>query len=273
MNKRNPVVAGIDTGSTAVKVTLYDGDTMQSWLGPTGWNPGEVSAALLGQACQSWGLDKQNLAGVVGTGYGRMMLTFLTKALTEISCHAKGAAYLWPGVCTVIDIGGQDAKAIQVDANGKVLNFVMNDKCAAGTGRFLQVTANALGLDVAQLGAIECPPGQPICNVNSMCTVFAESEVIGLLHQGFSREAIVSALYRSIARRIATMVSDVGPQPPMLFTGGVAQNRGLCNALEEKFQMPVYVPDQAVFAGAIGAALYAWENINHKHEPLKKCAF
>ncbi|HEY3424347.1 MAG TPA: acyl-CoA dehydratase activase [Negativicutes bacterium] len=262
---KHKVVAGIDAGSTAIKVTLYNEDRLESRLSPTGWSPKAVATELLREAALGWGVRVEDLAYIVGTGYGRVSLPFVSKAMTEITCHAKGAAYLWPGVRTVIDVGGQDAKAIRVENNGKVLDFIMNDKCAAGTGRFLQVMANALGLDIMEIAKQELPPDQEECSINSMCTVFAESEVIGLLNQGFSRECIMLGLYRSIAGRIATMASHIHPEMPVVFTGGVAQNQALQKVLADKLDMPVMVPEHAVFAGSIGAALYAWEQVEKSY--------
>ena len=261
MEVNKKIVAGIDAGSTTVKVTLYDGTRMESWLGLAGWNPRAEATALLQQAVVNWGTDLDGLAYVIGTGYGRVNLPFVSKSMTEITCHAKGGSFLYPGVGTVIDIGGQDAKAIRVDGNGKVTDFIMNDKCAAGTGRFIQVIANALGLDVVGMLQLELLPGEEACTINSMCTVFAESEVIGLLNQGHSRQAIMAGIYQSIASRIIAMAATICPEAPVVFTGGVSQNVCLCAALENKLNMPVIVPDKAVFAGAIGAALYAWVEV------------
>lgn len=260
MMTKNCIVAGVDAGSTAVKVTLYDGVRFQNWLEPTSWNPREAAAALLTRAAADWDIESEKIRRVYGTGYGRTNMPFLTKAITEITCHAKGAWYLYPGVQTVIDIGGQDAKAIRVDSSGRVLDFIMNDKCAAGTGRFLQVMANALGLDVAELANSATEDGDS-CQINSMCAVFAESEVIGLLNQGVSRAAIVAGLYKSIAARIATMAASIEPAMPLVLTGGVSFHEPLRLALERELKMVVIVPPQAVFAGAIGAALYAWDNL------------
>jgi len=261
MKVNKMIVAGIDAGSTTVKVTLYDGMHMESWLGLAGWNPRAEATTLLQQAVVKWGTDRADLTYIIGTGYGRVNLPFVSKSMTEITCHAKGGFYLYPGVGTVIDIGGQDAKAIRVDKNGKVSDFIMNDKCAAGTGRFIQVMANALGLDVAGIAQLDLLPGEEACTINSMCTVFAESEVIGLLNQGYSRQAIMAGIYQSIASRIIAMAATICPTSPVVFTGGVSQNVWLCTALEHKLNMPVIVPEQAVFAGAIGAALYAWEEV------------
>jgi len=251
------VVAGIDAGSSAIKLSLYDGVHMKNVSCPSGWNPKEQAASLLAAA-----LAKQKIitpAYLVGTGYGRFNLPFVTKAMTEITCHARGASYLLPEAKTVLDIGGQDAKAIRIDGQGKVQDFVMNDKCAAGTGRFLQVMANALGLDVAEIGNIEVGADGQQCTINSMCTVFAESEVIGLVNRGVTREAIIGALYASIANRVAAMAAGIQPTPPVAFTGGVAQNQALRRELAVRLGLQVITHDQAIFAGSIGAALYAWD--------------
>lgn len=262
MVNNKKIVAGLDTGSMAVKVALYDGSKLENWITPAGWSPAEVTAGLLAKALGTWGAGTDDVAYSVGTGYGRMGLSFITKAVTEIACHARGAVFLWPGAHTVIDIGGQDAKAIRVDERGKVIDFVMNDKCAAGTGRFLQVMAHVMGLTIEEMGQMECPDGENACVINAMCTVFAESEVIGLINKGFSRQAVLHGLYRSIASRVAAMAAGIQPEGPVIFTGGVAQNRAMGRLLGEKLGMTVHVPDQAVFAGAIGAALFAWEELN-----------
>ncbi len=264
MANNKKIVAGLDTGSMAVKVSLYDGERLENWIAPAGWSPAEVSTELLAKAINTWDAGLDNLAYIVGTGYGRMGLSFITKAVTEIACHARGAVFLWPGAHTVIDIGGQDAKAIRVEKTGKVLDFVMNDKCAAGTGRFLQVMAHAMGLTVEEIGHMDCPAEEDVCTINAMCTVFAESEVIGLINKGFSRQAVLHGLYRSIAARIAAMAAGIQPEGPVVFTGGVAQNRMLGRVLGEKLGTPVCIPDQAVFAGAIGAALFAWDELKKK---------
>ena len=253
------LVAGIDAGSSAIKLSLYDGLQMENISCPSGWNPKEQAANLLATALGAQNVDMPDY--IIGTGYGRCNLSFVTKAMTEITCHARGAAYLLPEAKTVLDIGGQDAKAIRIDGDGKVLDFVMNDKCAAGTGRFLQVMANALGLDVAEIGRIEMGAANQECTINSMCTVFAESEVIGLVNRGVPREAIIGALYTSIANRVAAMAAGIQPTPPVAFTGGVARNQALRRQLADRLGLPVITHDQAIFAGSIGAALYAWDAV------------
>lgn len=259
--KESKVVAGIDAGSTAIKVTLYDGKVFENVIGTTGWNPREAATLLLEELAERRSLKVQEIDAVFGTGYGRKNLSLLTKDVTEISCHAKGAAYLHPNARMVIDIGGQDAKAIQISSQGKVTDFIMNDKCAAGTGRFLQVMANALGLDIDTMGQIEVNAAES-CKINSMCTVFAESEVIGLIHKGYSREAIIAGLYKSVANRIGAMAAKIENQTPIVFTGGVSRNTSLRRVLEAELKAPLVVPDNAIFAGAIGAAIFAWESFN-----------
>lgn len=252
------VVVGIDAGSSAVKLTLYDGKRIENFICPSGWNPREQADGLLKTALGSYGVTQA--AFIVGTGYGRLNLPCVTKAMTEITCHGRGAVYLVPETRSIIDIGGQDAKAIRVDEQGKVQDFVMNDKCAAGTGRFLQVMANALGLDITRIGDIEAAAAED-CTINSMCTVFAESEVIGMVNRGVSRQAIITALYRSIAGRVAVMASGIQPVSPVMFTGGLAQNKALRRQLAAKLDLEVITHEHAVFAGSIGAALFAWDNV------------
>lgn len=255
----NNIAVGIDAGSAAIKLTVYNGETVEHFICPSGWNPKEQAAMLLQTARSKYGCSE--VGYIVGTGYGRLNLPFVTKAMTEITCHARGAVYLVPDAGSVIDIGGQDAKAIKVDNQGRVLDFVMNDKCAAGTGKFLQVTANALGLDIAEIGNIKASPEDTVCTINAMCTVFAESEVIGLVNRGISRQAIIAALYKSIAGRVAVMAAGIQPASPVVFTGGLAQNQALRQELSERLGLPVVTHEDAVFAGSIGAALFAWDAI------------
>lgn len=260
MGRKKGVVAGIDAGSTAIKVTVYDGCSMENVIEPSGWNPREAAGRALQMAADRFNIDRGDIARVFGTGYGRVSLNFLTKAVTEITCHARGAAYLLPGVSTVIDIGGQDVKVIRLTEDGRVLDFIMNDKCAAGTGRFLQVMANALEMDLTEMASAALEEREP-CQINSMCTVFAESEVIGLLNRGVPRDDIVAGLYKSIASRISAMAARVDPAPPVALTGGVALHASMRSAIEAVMKMAVTVPEQAVFAGSIGAALLAWEDL------------
>lgn len=252
------VVAGIDVGSTAAKAVVLKEGAIAGWaVMPTGWSPRDAGKEVLNQALAQAGLNGSNVEGLIGTGYGRVSLDFLDKAVTEITCHARGANYYYPNNQLVIDIGGQDSKVILVNEQGKVLNFLMNDKCAAGTGRFLQVTVNSLGLELDQLNQL--PPAEPV-TINSMCTVFAESEVISLLASGTAKENIVAGLFRSVARRIATMAASIKTGGEVVFTGGVAQSDLLRKMLAKELGTTVSVPPHPQLIGALGAAVIASEN-------------
>ncbi len=249
------IFAGIDVGSVAAKAVILQGREILAYtVEPTGWSPKQAGRLVYEQALQKAGLLPGDVKGIVGTGYGRVAMDFVDRAVTEITCHALGANYWFPENNLVIDIGGQDSKVILINNKGKVLNFVMNDKCAAGTGRFLQVMATTLGLELDQLE--EMTAAEPV-NINSMCTVFAESEVVSLLASGESKERIVSGLYHSVARRVATMTGSFGAVQGVTFTGGVAKNPGMQKILGEVLKCPVSVPEEPQIIGALGAALLA----------------
>lgn len=247
------ITVGIDVGSTATKGVLLAGDLIFSRIKPTGWSPRQAGQECFQELLAEAGFKPSQVTRIVATGYGRMTLDFAHKKVTEITCHARGAAYLVPGTDLVIDVGGQDSKVIRLDPQGKVVDFIMNDKCAAGTGRFLQVMATALGMDVSQLAQVSRDE-KPV-NINNMCTVFAESEVIGLLAQGVEKGPIVAGLHAAIARRLAAMVGRLGRGQKVTFTGGVALNEGVRWSLEQEIGQKVVVPETCQFVGALGAAL------------------
>ena len=251
------VVAGIDLGSTTIKVVIYDGSRYLARMEPASWDPPGTASKLLASASATFGLGSPP-AFVATTGYGRRSMKYASLSSTEITCHAKGASFLLPGCRFVIDIGGQDAKGIRLSPEGCVEDFVMNDKCAAGTGRFLTMMGQALGVPVDQLAT--CARGSEPHRITAMCTVFAESEVISLVNQGVDRGAIIAGLHASVARRTASMIASLHPAPPVVFTGGVSQNGDIVQKLGEELLLPVIVPQDAVYAGAIGAALLAWEH-------------
>lgn len=253
------LVAGVDVGSVATKVALIDRDRTYCRMAPTGWSPREAGWRTFRELLAELGVSENQIDFVIGTGYGRVSLSFVNKAVTEITCHARGAAHMVPGSTAVIDIGGQDSKVIKIDEKGKVLDFVMNDKCAAGTGRFLAVTAAALGVDVSELADIA--QGKRPVSLNSMCAVFAETEVIGLLASGRDKGEIIAGMHQAIARRVAGMVQRVGPVTRVAFTGGVARNRDLRLRLEEVLGVKIVVPEQCQMAGALGAALIAKDEV------------
>jgi (R)-2-hydroxyacyl-CoA dehydratese activating ATPase len=256
-------VAGIDLGSTRIKIAIYNGSFFIMRMNDASWDPEMAANALLEKISKEAGLSTPP-ALIATTGYGRRCIKTAAFTFTEIATHAKGATYLMPGCRFVVDIGGQDAKGIRLNADGLVEDFVMNDKCAAGTGRFLSAMGQALGIPVERLS--DYAAGAEPHRINAMCTVFAESEVVSLIHQGISRDAIIAGLHASIARRTASMVAALHPEPPMAFTGGVSQNGDIVRRLSEELGCPVIVPDNAIYAGAIGAALLAWE---HREETGK----
>lgn len=251
------LAVGIDVGSTATKVVFIDHkEEIHCHIRPTGWSPREAAQEGIHSLLDETGYSESQIKATVATGYGRIALQFADKTVTEITCHGRGAAFLVPGADLVIDIGGQDSKVLKINPQGKVLDFLMNDKCAAGTGRFLQVMAAALGVDVSELAQLSA--GQEPVNISSMCTVFSETEVIGLLAQGVAKGAIVAGLHQSIARRTAAMVGRLGePETKAVFTGGVALNQGVQKSMEQMLGVPVVTHEYSQAAGAIGAALIA----------------
>lgn len=245
------ITIGVDVGSTSTKIVLLKNGEIYYKIRPTGWSPRDTSQQIFEDLLFEHQLTREKIDVIVATGYGRVAVSYADKIVTEITCHGRGAAYLSPGVDTVIDIGGQDSKVIKIGATGKVENFMMNGKCAAGTGRFLGVMAVALGLDIDELGKFQA---QKPAVITSMCTVFAESEVIGLLAQGVAKDTIVSGLHDAIARKTASMVKKMGPYSKVAFTGGVALNAGVCRSLEKELDTSILVLNHCQIAGAIGAA-------------------
>lgn len=250
-----PFVLGIDIGSTAVKGVLYNGEVLEWGLAPTGWSPRESGEKLLQSLLEKHGLARTDVK-LISTGYGRKTVEG-ARQITEITCHARGAHELCPTSRTVLDIGGQDSKVILLDERGAVRDFAMNDKCAAGTGRFFQVMSHALEYDVHEFGSVS--PDGPVEPLSSMCTVFAESEVIGNLARGVPRENIVRGLLKSIASRSAGMLGKVGMKPDLFFSGGLSHSPSLRTFLERTLDCPVHVHEKSQFAGALGAALIGWE--------------
>ncbi|MFX4262426.1 acyl-CoA dehydratase activase [Pelotomaculum propionicicum] len=248
---------GIDVGSVTTKAVLLNGREWRHVVRPTGCSPRqaglEAFESLLGEA----GLAQGDVSSVIGTGYGRISLSFIDKAVTEITCHARGAHHLLAGADMVVDIGGQDSKVILTDGRGGVVNFAMNDKCAAGTGRFLEVIATALGADVSELA--DLARGAEPVNISSMCTVFAESEVISLLAQGMDKGRIIAGIHRSVACRVAAMAERLGKGERIIFTGGVAKNDGVREFLSRELGRETVVAPESQLAGALGAALLARE--------------
>ncbi len=251
------IFAGIDIGSLSTKALLLEGDDIISYtILPTGADPKRTSERCLEDALKKAGLKREDIGFIVATGYGRIIVPFKAKQMTEISCHAKGVSFLIPEARTVIDIGGQDSKIISLDKNSKIFDFVMNDKCAAGTGRFLEVMAKALEVEVNEIGmlSLKSPRGVPI---SSMCTVFAESEVISFISKGYDVKEILRGLHEAIARRIYNLSKRLRIREKIVFTGGVAKNIGIKRFLEELFKKEIIVPEEPQIVGALGASLFA----------------
>ncbi|MGD1153454.1 MAG: acyl-CoA dehydratase activase [Syntrophales bacterium] len=251
------ITAGIDIGSITTKAAVMaEGKIRGTRVIFTGYNAEQAGTKVYEELLKELGIEKSDIRRVVSTGYGRNSVKFMDKAMTEIICHGAGAHYLNPRARSVIDIGGQDSKAIVLDEKGKVKNFAMNDKCAAGTGRFLEVMARALEVDLDGFGALSLRAGDP-SRISSLCTVFAESEVVSLISKGEKRENIIAGIHESIAARIAAMANRLRIAPLVVMTGGVAKNIGVVKALERKIGMAVEVSEYAQVNGAIGAAFLA----------------
>jgi len=248
---------GVDIGSLAVKAVLLDAEEhiLSRAVAPAGYGGQEAAARLVAQVLSEAHAEKA-LARTVVTGYGRSLFRNADEEMSEISCHARGAFRVCPEVRTVIDIGGQDSKVIRVDARGRVMDFAMNDKCAAGTGRFLEVMAAALGVPVADFGALALQSQHPVA-ISSTCTVFAESEAISHMASGAERQDVAAGLHRAIASRILGLAAHVGLLAEVVVSGGVALNAGLVAALTELSGLHLTVPSDPQVVGALGAALFA----------------
>lgn len=257
---------GIDIGSTASKcVMLEDGKEIvaKSLISVGAGTSGPQRA--ISQVLEAAGKKREDMAFVLATGYGRnSMLDIADQQMSELSCHAKGATFLFPEVHTVVDIGGQDVKILEVE-NGIMVNFVMNDKCAAGTGRFLDVMARVLEVKVADLGNLGAQSTKRV-EISSTCTVFAESEVISQLAQDTDKRDIINGIHHSVASRVAGLAHRVGVKDLVVMTGGVAQNIGVVNALEEELGRTIHTSPLTQYNGALGAALFAYE----KYQKLRK---
>ena len=252
---------GIDIGSTTSKCLILKNGTeiIASAIIPAGTGTSGPARAL-SEVLQLSGLTREDITNLTATGYGRAGFDGADFVVSELSCHAIGAHAMFPNARTVIDIGGQDAKAIRISADGKLENFMMNDKCAAGTGRFLDVMARVLELDVSELAEKDAQAKQAV-NISSTCTVFAESEVISQLSKNVDICDLIAGIHASVAVRTASLARRLGVTPPVAMTGGVAQNAGVVRALEKVLATPVSVSPLCQLAGAYGAAIYGWNHI------------
>lgn len=254
--------AGVDVGSTQTKAVVIDesGAIVGRALVDTGANVVHAAQSAFDTALKGLGLAETEVEYVIGTGYGRYRVTFGDDQVTEISCHARGAVNLFPGTRTVVDMGGQDTKAIQVSDKGEIVDFCMNDKCAAGTGRFLGAASTALDIPMDDLGATALRATRPV-KISTTCTVFAESEVLSWLGKGKKIEDILWGVHTSIAARSAGLMRRVGIVDQVTFTGGVSRNIAMVKALEERLSVELNVSDDCQYIGALGAALFALDRI------------
>ena len=258
--KNRMYVLGIDSGSTSTNAVIMDQDRKMKAFSVvrTGAKSGESAEKVLEDVLEKAGLSREDISWIVSTGYGRVSIPFADENVTEISCHGKGAHYFNPQIRTILDIGGQDSKAIKLSENGEVKDFVMNDKCAAGTGRFLEMIARTLEVSLDELGANALTSTEEI-EITSMCSVFAESEVISLIANNKEKNDIANGVCNAIAGKAYGLLRRVGLEPGFMMTGGVAKNPGVVRAVEKKLGEKLYICEEPEIVGATGAALYALE--------------
>jgi predicted CoA-substrate-specific enzyme activase len=263
------VAAGVDVGSTQTKAVVMTENGGRSILAralvDTGANVRKAAENAFVVACHNAGIAPADVGFVVGTGYGRYNISFGNAQLTEISCHARGAHFVCPTTRTVIDMGGQDAKAISVGSDGQVLDFVMNDKCAAGTGRFLANAADVMGIGLDEVGPLSLRATRAV-KIATVCTVFVESDILSYLAQGKKAEDILGGVHLAIAKRTLSLARRVPLEPDITMTGGVARNVGMVHALEEVLGTKLQVSPDAQFIGAIGAGVFALEKMDQSFE-------
>ena len=254
-------VLGIDFGSTTGKAVILDadGEVRAACVSSKGAVSDEGVRTSLEAALAEAGIEAADISRCVSTGYGRRMLDIADRSITEITCHARGAVHMVPGARMVIDIGGQDSKVIGIDANGLVSQFAMNDRCAAGTGKFLEVLARAVNVELGDMGELALGATQDI-QITSMCATFAETEVISLLAEGVAKTEILGGVHGSIAKRTIGLVARVGKREPAVMTGGVAKNIAAVRHIERALNLSLIIPPDPQIAGALGAALFALDD-------------
>ncbi|MCP3918708.1 MAG: 2-hydroxyglutaryl-CoA dehydratase [bacterium] len=260
--------AGVDVGSTQTKAVIIDEDrnVISRALIDTGANVVAAAENAFRQCLREKDINPEEVEYVVGTGYGRYRVTFGNTQVTEISCHGRGASHIFPNTRTVVDMGGQDTKAIRVNSTGEIEDFCMNDKCAAGTGRFLGAAAVALDIPLGELGTVALKSDKPT-RISTTCTVFAESEVLSWLGKGKKIEDILWGVHKSIASRSVSLLRRVGIEEEITFTGGVSRNVGMVESLEQAIGAKLNVSDDCHYCGALGAALFAMDNILASRAP------
>ena len=258
-------VMGIDFGSTTSKTVILDMDgvLVAAAVSHKGSVSDEGAKASIAEALDSAGITQKQVLRAVSTGYGRRMLEVSDKSYTEITCHARGAVAMVPEARLVIDIGGQDSKVIAVDPSGLVSQFAMNDRCAAGTGKFLEALARAVGVPLEEMGPMALNAVEDI-TISSMCATFAETEVVALLAEGKSKTEVLGAVHAAIASRLVGLVSRIGLREPLVMTGGVARNPAAVHHIERALGAKLIIPERPQIAGALGAALIALDEVREQ---------
>jgi predicted CoA-substrate-specific enzyme activase len=263
--------AGIDVGSTMTKVVILNGGVIASIIGPTGPEQRRLANKVMEEALKKAAISIQTITYIVSTGYGRINVPFADKQFTEITCHAKGIISLFPKAKIIIDIGGQDVKGIKIDEGGKIIDFVMNDKCAAGSGRFIEVIADTLGVSLEKVGDLSMQSKNPV-KISNICTIWAQQEVAASLADGVLMTDLLAGVHQSLADRIMRMVNRLRVEGAVIVTGGGAKNRGLLKALSEQLGREIQVPEEPLITGALGAALLGKEMVEkakQNHKPLE----
>jgi len=256
------IAAGIDIGSATSKVVLLDGDRILGYsLIPTGAESTHSARQALNQVLNLTNLSRDSLGYIVATGYGRIIVPFAQESVTELTCHARGANWLFPSARTILDMGGQDCKAIRCNGKGQLENFMMNDKCAAGTGRFLELMARVLGLSLNDLGELSLAAETEI-KINSTCAVFAKSEVTALIREGQDKKDVLAGLHSAISARVYSLLRGVGVEPDLVITGGIGKNIGVVRMVEKRVGLKAFLPEEPQIVGALGAALFARDKLS-----------
>jgi len=251
------IVAGVDIGaSTSKAVLLEDTHILGYSIIATGAESANSARQALDVALNQANLSMAQIGYMVATGYGRVIVPFAQETVTELTCHARGANWLFPSARTIVDMGGQDCKAIRCDEAGQLQNFMMNDKCAAGTGRFLELMARVLGLSLDELGELSLEYRAEV-KINSTCAVFAKSEVTALVREGRDRRDVLAGLHSAIAARVYNLLRGVGIEPDLVITGGIGKNIGVVRRIEERVGLKALLPEEPQIVGALGAALFA----------------
>jgi predicted CoA-substrate-specific enzyme activase len=254
------ITAGIDIGSMTTKIVLLKDNEIATWsILPTGTDGNETARKVLDAALKDSGMSFDDLQYIVSTGYGRLDIPFAQHNYTEITCHARGANWLFPQVRTILDMGGQDCKAIRCDEKGNVLDFVMNEKCAAGTGRYLERVAATLEIPIDQIGPLSLQIVDKPVTISNYCAVFAQNDILIALREGKNLNDILAGAHDAISSRIQDLLERVGVVEAFMITGGIAKNIGVVKRIEERVGMKAHLSDEPQIVGALGAAIFAAE--------------